>query len=218
MPELWIPSNGVNRKQKEIWIPSGSVNRKQKELYVSSGGANRKIFSGGIGYTVSLSSSPSAQIFTFNDDGSGRYDYFRPTGSNTTHATGEILVTFAQAIPKTNLVLDAFTFLQKSMVYSRIDGDNESPGFLFSIVVNGGAKTIGLLTIGGGSGSSGIRTYTVSKSNWPDSIASFRIRFSGDYLSWNVSSGYSEMDILWDEINFFGNKILYPSGQLDIQI
>ncbi|WP_085833493.1 hypothetical protein [Clostridium merdae] len=53
MPELWLPSGGVNRKQKELWLPQGSVNRKQKELWVASGSVNRKIFTSGVGYTIS---------------------------------------------------------------------------------------------------------------------------------------------------------------------
>ncbi|WP_085833835.1 hypothetical protein [Clostridium merdae] len=53
MPELWIPSGGVNRKQKELWLPQGSVNRKQKELWVASESVNRKIFTSGVGYTIS---------------------------------------------------------------------------------------------------------------------------------------------------------------------
>ena len=217
MPELWISSSGVNRKQKEIWIPSGSVNRKQKELWAGSGGVNRKIFSGGVGYTVALTSSPTAQVFTFGSDGSGRYNYFRPTGSDEKYATGEITVTFAQAIDKTKLISDLFTLVQSSMVYSRIDGDSEGAGFIIKIVINGGTKTKTLIQTYG-SGNSGARTYTVNKSDWPDSITRFQISFWGNYLSWDISRGYSEMDLRWSEINFFGSKIVYPSGQLDIQI
>lgn len=218
MPELWIPSSGVNRKQKEIWIPSGSVNRKQKELWAGSGGVNRKIFSGGVGYTVALTSSPTAQVFTFGSDGSGRYNYFRPTGSDIALATGEIRVAFAQAIPKASLVSGSFLFTVSSMIYSRINGDSESPGFRITALINGGTQTFGWLSIGGGSGNSGAHTYSIAMSGWPDSINNFLIRFAGNYSTWNVSSGYSEMDLRWSEINFFGNKIIYPSGQLDIQI
>lgn len=45
MAELWLPSAGVNRKQKQLWLPNGGVSRKLKELYVGVGGVNRKVFS-----------------------------------------------------------------------------------------------------------------------------------------------------------------------------
>ncbi|MDU6306616.1 MAG: hypothetical protein E6579_08150, partial [Clostridium sp.] len=76
MPELWIPSGGTNRKIKELYIPSGGVNRKIKEAYAPSGGVTRKIFSGGVGYSISTSSSTTSDwagsTFTLNSNASGR--------------------------------------------------------------------------------------------------------------------------------------------------
>lgn len=72
MAELWLPSGGINRKQKELWLPSGGVNRKQKELWAGSGGVSRKIFSSVSDpilaqyYSVGGSSTLTANTFAQN--------------------------------------------------------------------------------------------------------------------------------------------------------
>ncbi|MDU6307269.1 MAG: hypothetical protein E6579_11465, partial [Clostridium sp.] len=76
MAELWTSSGGVNRKLKELYTPSGGVNRKLKELYAVNSGVNRRIFSGGVGYSISTSSSTTSDwagsTFTLNSNASGR--------------------------------------------------------------------------------------------------------------------------------------------------
>ncbi|WP_283608525.1 hypothetical protein [Faecalispora anaeroviscerum] len=216
MSKTWVRDDtNINREFKSpLWVRDDTnVNRKPKSIWARDDTAvNRKIFSAGVGYTVSLSSDPSAGFFYFNSDGSGKYDYWRATGSSKSGATGKIKITFAQAIPKTALISTSHFIFSGSV--SRIDHLDLS--FHVNNNIEFGGASVG--TVGGTRSISGDLTISKTNSSLPDYINSFSIDISGEYSSYSVTSGYGEADIDWSEINFFGSKILYPSGQLDIQI
>lgn len=103
MPELWLPSGGVNRKLKELYTVPGGANRKLKELWVGSGGVNRKIFIGNT-FKATVSStqindsdySPVATYdFTINNDGSGNFHMFKSNAYYNNKCQVSCLLTFS---------------------------------------------------------------------------------------------------------------------------
>lgn len=112
MPELWLPSGGVNRKQKELYLPSGGVNQKQKEIWAGSGGVNRKIFKKGVDYVITPNGPSNTDVdwsSAINSDGSGemRLIYYGNSSSATFEVGFEISfsepILFTQNITKTTL-------------------------------------------------------------------------------------------------------------------
>lgn len=228
MPELWLPQGGVNRKQKELWLPQGGVNRKQKELRAGSGGVNRKIFSGGVGYTITKvddyyvkgSNWEDEYNLNFNADGSGKvFAYTHYTGSVTGgHYFGADNIWYKIAFDAPIPVTAGQPLI--SVLNATYDGDFAAETAPLGLTVS---TNLGVaITKKWGTGGSPIndcKNVTVN-ANGSGTIDFILMQYSTS-LRAAKNGGISSFWLIWPvgAITILGAPLpAFPAGQLDIQI
>lgn len=202
MPELWLPSGGVNRKQKQLWLPDGGVNRKQKELWAGSGGVNRKIFSGGIEYTVTPYGSSNSKFHwssNINSNGSGEISgtYYGTSSFQTFDVGFEI--EFSESV-----------MFSQDRTQITIEGGITSstmPGAFFILGSSMGEDQSTRIT-------SSLSKYSITYGRGTSSINKIKIYARGD--SYSSSRDFLRFGINPSGIKISGVPLLGMSGTLDL--
>lgn len=215
MSEIWLPNGGVNRKQKELWLPSGGVNRKQKELWAASGGVNRKIFSGGVGYRMSVSVSYSRygqNSAVKNDNASGRF-YLKDDEEHTNTARMDI---YFDSVPRSAISDYVFQANFRYWAdYTAYNGGNLT-SYLY---LNGSTNSVKLQYFGNGKSTQDGRVKPeLQLSEIPTSVTSFSQ--IGVELTCKFRYDLGVFEAIWSsgDVKLFGRSLYADIGKLDIQI
>lgn len=209
--------SGVNRTLKKLTYgdPSG-VNRTLKKLhYGDPSGVNRLVFSAGVEYAVNLAVNNSTLVYSFKLDSGGNGDYQSEAYDYNTVMTGiaTATVTPAELIDKSKLAsgiglyvptlktvslgytgtISLFAHNQNDVIYSRD---------VYSVPSSTEISNT---------------TFVMDISALPAMIKDFGVKFTIPHNRRTTQTPLVQAQIGW-QLSLSGSKVIYPSGELNIQL